>query len=316
MNYIGSTHSHYTGSFPEPCAICPRNCNTLRYKGQSGFCGATGDSGVVSVCVHKGEEPCISGESGICNVFFNKCNLRCIYCQNIQISSSGNNNSLPELSYSDVHELICAALDNGCSAVGFVSPSHQIEQMKQIIALLNEAGRYPTIVYNSNGYDKVETLKSLEGLVDVYLPDFKYADDVLAKSFSSARDYLSVTTAAIKEMIRQKGSVLIMDDCEMAISGVIIRHLVLPGYINNSLKVMKIIAEDFSPKIHVSLMAQYHPMPAVANVDGLNRTLTKEEYERVVLHMEEAGIYKGWIQELESSKCYLPDFNENQPFKN
>ncbi|MDY0342141.1 MAG: hypothetical protein RBR28_01115 [Lentimicrobium sp.] len=308
-------HPYFSDTNLNPCNICPRHCNAYRSVGQTGYCGAGGSSGVVSVCVHKGEEPCLSGESGICNVFFSKCNLRCIYCQNAQISAPELHCEIPELAYDEVVKHICICLDQGCTAVGFVSPSHQVPQMKHIIALLNECGRYPVIVYNSNGYDKLETLQSLEGIVDVYLPDFKYADDVLAKSFSGVTNYLQTATTAIKEMIRQKGRVLITNDKEEAVSGVIIRHLVLPGSINNSIGVLNIIAESFSPGMWVSLMAQYHPMPAVAAVPGLNRGLTASEYDRVINHREDLGMYNGYIQELESNTCYLPDFNELHPFE-
>lgn len=308
-------HSLNSGNDLDLCNICPRNCNVCRSDGQTGYCGAGSGSGVISVCLHKGEEPCFSGESGICNVFFSRCNLRCVFCQNTQISKPDIACEVPELSYEEVVKRICDCLDQGCKAVGFVSPSHQISQMRQIITLLNENGRYPYIVYNSNGYDKPETLKSLEGIIDVYLPDFKYADDTLANLYSGVDNYVYTATAAIQEMIRQKGRVLITNDKEQAISGIIIRHLVLPGYIDNSIGVLNIIAEAFSPRISVSLMAQYHPMPAVAEIPGLNRSLSTAEYGRVVNHMEGLGMYNGYMQEMESSNCFLPDFNQLHPFE-
>ncbi len=306
---------NFSDNHLDACGICPHVCKVHRSIGQTGFCGAGAGSGVVSICVHHGEEPCLSGESGICNVFFGNCNLRCTYCQNIQISAPPLNGGMPELSFEEVVKRIGACLDQGCTAVGFVSPSHQVPQMKHIISLLNDCGRFPVIVYNSNGYDKLETLQSLEGLVDVYLPDFKYADDALAKTFSGVTHYVQTATAAIKEMIRQKGRKLITNDMELAVSGILIRHLVLPGYIENSIGVLNIIAEAFSPGMWVSLMAQYHPMPAVETVPGLNRSLSSAEYNRVLRHMEDLGISNGYIQELESNDCYLPDFNEFHPFE-
>ncbi|GAB1405602.1 radical SAM protein [Lentimicrobium sp.] len=310
--------THTSGLFDTDlslCNVCPRNCNVNRNLGQNGYCKSGSSSGVVSVCIHKGEEPCFSGDAGLCNVFFGRCNLQCVYCQNIQISKPDYKAEIAELNYDEVVRRICDCLDQGCHALGFVSPSHQVPQMKRIIGMLNQMGRYPTIIYNSNGYDKPETLRSLEGMVDVYLPDFKYSDEELARSFSGVSHYTQTVLTAIGEMIRQKGRVLITDENEIARSGILIRHLVLPGYIENSLGVLNLIADNFSPRIPISLMSQYYPMPGVAALPGLNRYLTVEEYGRVVAHMQELGMDKGYIQEMESSDYYLPDFTGLYPFE-
>jgi putative pyruvate formate lyase activating enzyme len=190
-----------------------------------------------------------------------------------------------------------------------------VPQMLAIIKALNDSGRKPVIVYNSNGFDSVETLKSLEGIVDVYLPDLKYMEARLSDDYSDAAYYVPVARKALKEMFRQKGTALITDDAGQALSGLIVRHLVLPGYIDNSIQVLRFIAEELSPGVHVSLMSQYTPMPAVAHHPHLGRALNESEYKRVVDEMESLGLYKGWIQELDSSGSYLPDFCMDHPFE-
>ncbi len=209
---------------------------------------------------------------------------------------------------------ITAILDSGVSRVGFVSPSHVILQVKAIISAIHSLGYKPVWVYNSNGYDKIETLRSLEGLIDVYLPDFKYSDPALASTYSDAPDYPEVAAGAIKEMVRQKGPVLHLGDKRTAESGIIIRHLVLPGQVENSVKVIRYIAEEISPGIHVSLMSQYYPTPKVQCHPELGRTVLPDEYNRVADEMIKLGMVNGWIQELESSDHYRPDFEREQPF--
>jgi putative pyruvate formate lyase activating enzyme len=199
--------------------------------------------------------------------------------------------------------------------VGFVSPSHVIPQVMAIIRSVESAGYKPIWVYNSNGYDKVETIRELEGIIDVYLPDMKYMDEDLAEALSEARDYPLQAMAALKEMFRQKGAALHLDEKGTAISGIIVRHLVLPGYIDNSLKVLRFLAEELSTKIHISLMSQYYPTDAVRDHSQLSRGITAEEYTSVVEEMEHLGLYRGWVQEFESSDFYRPDFNMDHPFE-
>jgi putative pyruvate formate lyase activating enzyme len=205
-------------------------------------------------------------------------------------------------------------LDNNITAIGFVSPSHFIPQMTVIIKILHALGRRPVVVYNSNGYDKVEELKKLEGLVDVYLPDFKYMDEALARRYSDGPNYPDIAKNAIREMYRQKGSTLIVNDQGIAESGLIIRHLVLPGHVENSLKVMDAIASELSPSIHISLMSQYHPNFRVYDDPILGRRLNYSEYKMVVDRMESLGLNRGWIQEMDSAGFYRPDFNNERPF--
>jgi putative pyruvate formate lyase activating enzyme len=190
-----------------------------------------------------------------------------------------------------------------------------VPQMMQIINALHQKGRFPILVYNSNGYDKVEVLKALEGIIDVYLPDFKYSDAYLAHELSETGNYVDFARLALREMYRQKGSPLHLDDSGQAISGLIVRHLVLPGYLENSKKVLEFIAHELSPKIHISLMSQFHPMPEVKLHPNLGRLLSAGEYSEILDEMDRLGLENGWVQELDSSAHYLPDFNHLHPFE-
>jgi len=297
------------------CTICPRGCGADRFSDRLGYCRTGAGFEIGSVCVHKGEEPVLSGSEGICNVFFTRCNLQCIYCQNYQISrNQGKIVSYP-LSLGQVIEKIISVLDTGIDMLGFVSPSHCIVQMKSIIAELHRLERHPVIVMNTNAYDRVETLGELEGLVDVWLPDFKYMDPGLSKDYSDALDYPEIAAKSIREMYRQKGAALYCNDEGLAESGLIIRHLILPGHIENSLQVLRYIAEEISASVHISLMSQYYPPEPAADHPIIGRTLRADEYERVREEAELLGFHRGWMQEPESSSLYRPDFVREHPFK-
>nr|NQU90383.1 radical SAM protein [Bacteroidota bacterium] len=210
---------------------------------------------------------------------------------------------------------IVRCLDAGCTGVGFVSPSHFVPQFMVIVEALHALDLHPTIVYNTNGYDTVETLKQIEPLVDVYLPDFKYSDPELSRKYSDAKDYPRIARQALKEMYRQKGSSLITDVGGIARNGILIRHLVLPGHAENSIGVLGFIAEGISTSINISLMSQYHPTNNVKYLSPLNRTLNKEEYEKVVDAFYDLGFRNGWIQDMESSENFRPDFDKGHPFE-
>lgn len=269
---------------------------------------------IASVCIHRGEEPPISGPEGICNIFFEGCNLRCIYCQNHEIS-----NPSAMIHYgSDLQILlnqIEKILSRGIKAVGFVSPSHVVPQVRAIIKGLNSRGLKPLTVYNTSSYDKVDTLRSISGLIDVYLPDFKYVTSSLALNYSEAYDYPAIAIKALREMYYQKGSVLRLDEEGRAEHGILIRHLVLPGHVEESIRVLEMIAEELSPGIHLSLMSQYHPTSEVKRHPVLNRPLRREEYETVVAAMHRLGFRNGWVQDMDSFKNYLPDFRKDHPFE-
>jgi putative pyruvate formate lyase activating enzyme len=282
-------------------------------QGEVGVCGSNAGFNISSICIHHGEEPVISGANGICNVFFSRCNLSCIYCQNYQISSNHGEVNETQMQLNQVVASIVKNLDQGCHAVGFVSPSHYIPHIKAIIETLRLQGCNPVFVYNTNGYDKAEEIRALESYIDIYLPDYKYSDNGLARRFSKVSDYRQSALSAIREMFRQKGSTLIMNENGYAEKGLIIRHLVLPGNIDNSLTVLRDIA-DISTSLAISLMAQYWPTTAVINHPTLNRKLTSEEYEIVKAELENLGFYKGWMQDIESNDHYLPDFDKEKPF--
>lgn len=294
------------------CTLCPRECGVNRYKA-TGYCHCGSTPLISSIFPHRGEEPVLSGTMGICNVFFAHCNMQCIYCQNHQISRNELFEKSWAMSIDRAVGKVIQQLDRGIRLLGFVSPSHQVYQMVEMIDRLNRKGYRPTIVYNSNGYDKVETLKELEGIVDVYLPDFKYHSDQLGQKYSDASDYLGVATKALREMYRQKGNVLILGEDNLAESGIIVRHLVLPGHANDSIKILENIAVEVSSNLHISLMSQYYPTAHTQGFSPLNRYLQPEEYNKVVKRYQELG-FRGWIQRMDSSGYYNPDFSRKTPF--
>ncbi len=314
MKY-SDTYSRAERSVLEHCTVCPRECRADRFSGGTGYCRTDAGFNVASICIHNGEEPSISGVKGICNVFFSGCNLHCIYCQNHEISQPDSVLCNSESDMAVIIDRIEAILAGGIGSVGFVSPSHMVPQVKAIIRQLNSRGLTPVMVYNTNSYDKVETIRSLEGLIDVYLPDYKYVTSELASVLSGAADYPEVALRAIKEMYFQKGSRLILDDNGVAENGMLIRHLVLPGQAEESKKVLRSIAEELSPGVNISLMSQYHPIAAVGNHPFLNRPVYREEYDSVVKTMEELGFRNGWIQDMDSNLNYRPDFKKDHPFE-
>jgi putative pyruvate formate lyase activating enzyme len=279
-----------------------------------GFCNCDAFFRISSICVHQGEEPVISGEKGICNIFFPHCNLQCVYCQNSEISRNLDEQKPEAVAFEELIHKICFILDKTENIVGFVSPSHYIPQMLAIIRGIKKTGRNPVFVYNTNGYDKVESLKLLEGWIDVYLPDFKYMDSTLAHHYSQAENYPEVASLAVMEMFRQKGTALLINDRGIAESGIILRHLILPGAVQQSIAVLRFIAQELSEKLHISLMSQYFPTELVKNNSDLNRTIFYAEYKQVLDAFYELGFYRGWIQDLESNASYRPDFLNHQPF--
>jgi putative pyruvate formate lyase activating enzyme len=297
------------------CTLCPRECRADRFNGPTGYCRSDAGMNISSICIHRGEEPLISGKEGICNIFFSGCNLRCIYCQNHEISRSGSFSMQKPITLSDVTTTVTSFLDRGIKCVGFVSPSHVVPQVKAIIRSLNEKGYRPVTVYNTNSYDRKDTIRDMEGMIDVYLPDLKYVTPGIALEYSDAADYPDVAIAAIKEMYYQKGSVLLTGDDGMAERGMLVRHLVLPGYAEESRRVLRRIANELSTGVHISLMSQYHPIPSVSDHHLLNRPLYKDEYDSVVKEMEELGFRNGWLQDMDSFKNYRPDFSSDNPFE-
>jgi putative pyruvate formate lyase activating enzyme len=296
------------------CRICPRNCNADRFSKKLGYCKADASFSISSIFAHQGEEPVISGDKGICNIFFTNCNLQCIYCQNHQISCNSLDYSARKLELKDVLRQVLQIMSTGINHVGFVSPSHFIPQVKAIINALRSLGLDPVFVYNTNGYDTTESIRGLEGFIDIYLPDFKYADKEIGRKYSDVKDYPETALSALKEMYRQVGADLPLDKNGYARKGMIIRHLVLPGHPENSINVLKTIARELSCEIHISLMSQYYPTYQVNKHEFLGRTLNPEEYERVTDELEELGFENGWVQEMSSAENYRPDFEKEEPF--
>jgi len=295
------------------CERCPRECRADRADPATGYCRSGAGYEIASICLHRGEEPVISGGRGICNVFFSHCNLQCVYCQNFQISR--NDAPARRMSLDEAVSAVARLLDEGAGAVGFVSPSHMIAQMRSIVESLRAKGYDPTIVMNTNAYDKAGVIESLADIVDVYLPDFKYMDHSLALELSGAWNYPDVARAALREMHRQKGSNLTLREDGVAASGLVIRHLILPGHVENSRAVLRAIAEELSPSVHLSLMSQYYPPPPVAAHPYLGRTISRWEYDEVLDELERLGFHRGWVQELESQESYRPDFTRPHPFE-
>lgn len=293
------------------CLNCPRGCNVDRIENH-GFCNAGTIPEAATICVHRGEEPPICGEKGICNVFFAHCNLQCVYCQNHEISSQRTQHSTIQ-GVEAIVDRIAEVLPMTENIVGFVSPTHYADSIPAIVEELHARGLRPTIVYNTGGYDRVETLQTLAPYIDIYLPDFKYMDTNLSARYSHAEDYPQMALKALKEMYNQKGSALPTDDNEMAYRGIIVRHLVLPGQVANSKAVLDEIA-DISTNLHVSLMAQYFP-PLPDLPDDLGRTLSAAEYDEVVDHFYNIGLHRGWVQELSAQECYRPDFSKQDAFE-
>jgi putative pyruvate formate lyase activating enzyme len=296
------------------CKGCPRECGANRFEEKLGFCNTGNLPLVASIFHHKGEEPIISGEKGICNVFFAHCNLSCVYCQNFQISRNDSFNKNWLQDYDEIVKRVTAILDNGVRHVGFVSPSHQVFQMIEIINRLNSIGYYPTIVYNTNCYEKPEIIRWIANYIDVYLPDIKYFSNELAEEFSGIHDYFEVAIAALKEMVWQKGTTISLGLDGLIDSGVIVRHLVLPNQWKDSMLIVNKLEDIFSNNLCISLLSQYYPTEVLGKNHCLKTFLREDEYQKVKDYLEKLGFYRAFTQKMSSNKCYRPDFENNSPF--
>lgn len=289
----------------EKCNTCPHNCNVDRSV-KTGRCKASDKVKIALYSLHKFEEPCISGENGSGTVFFSNCNLNCVFCQNYEISqlNKGREITINELA----NIFLKQQNENNAHNINLVSPTIYTYQIIDAIKIAKENGLKIPIIYNSNGYEKVETLKKLEGYIDVYLPDLKYYYDELGVRYSKVNNYFEIATSAIKEMYRQVGE-LKYDENGMIQKGVMIRHLVLPNHIENSKRVLNWIKKNLGDKVNVSVMAQYFPTYNAKTTD-LNRKLTKEEYTEVENYLYKLNLKNGFIQELgEHEEEYVPVWN-------
>ncbi len=289
----------------ENCKICPVSCGVNRNHHQIGRCGAGENIKMALASLHKFEEPCISGKNGSGAVFFSNCNLKCVYCQNYEISHLGHGR---EIEVEELAEIFLSLQDKKAHNINLVTPTMYVPQIKEAILIAKEKGLLLPIIYNSSGYETVETIKSLKGYIDVYLPDFKYSSNILGLKYSHVQNYFEVATKAIQEMYYQVGDP-IFDSDGMIQSGMIIRHLILPNHVVNSKGVLKWIQENLSTQVYISLMAQYFPTYQAKDIEKLNRKITKKELSEVQRYMYHLGFENGYIQELgEHEEEYVPDF--------
>ena len=302
------------------CTVCPKDCGNDRINDEIAACYSGRLPIVSSYTAHFGEEPCLSGTKGAGNIFFGNCNLRCVYCQNYQISQTHKEQKKNEITHERLAEMMLELQDRGCHNIGFVSPTHFAPQMARGILLAAEKGLRLPIVYNTNAYDSVEVLKLLDGIVDIYLPDLKYADSDAGFQYSKVRDYKEHARAAIKEMHRQMGDSLVFGDDGLLKRGLMIRLLVLPNDLADIESNLRWIRDELSPKTAVSLMAQYYATNKAVTDDRyilLSRRISEGEWFEAVSLLNDLGIEEGFMQEYESaSHYYRPDFTDaEKPFR-
>ena len=287
------------------CQICPHKCKIDRTK-QIGRCKATDKIKIALYSIHNFEEPCISGTKGSGTIFFSNCNMNCIYCQNYEISQLGKGN---EITIHELADVMIKQQEKGVENINLVTPTSYTLQIIEAIKIAKKKGLKIPIVYNTNGYENVETLRLLEGYIDIYLPDLKYYDNEISKKYSKVDNYFEIATKAIKEMYRQVGQP-ILDKNGIMTKGLMIRHLVLPNNIENSKKILKWIKENLDNNIYVSIMAQYFPTYKAKETDDLNRKLTKKEYEEIENYLYDLNLENGYIQELgEHEEEYVPKWD-------
>jgi putative pyruvate formate lyase activating enzyme len=297
------------------CDICPRECRVNRLQDEPAYCHSGRLPVVSAVCAHHGEEPAISGSRGSGTIFFGNCNMRCVYCQNYQISQDWRQQKSKEM---DCHTLAEKMLylqnELGCHNINFVSPSHFVPQLVRAVVEAVPMGLRVPLLYNTSGYDSVASLKELDGIISVYMPDLRYASDKWATKFSQAPDYVARAHEAIKEMYRQVGD-LVIDESGVAQKGLIVRHLILPNGLAGSEESLTWLVRELSPTVTVSIMSQYMPMHRARRIPLLSRQISVEEYNAVLRLLDELRMENGWVQELGAAEEYLPDFErEGHPF--
>lgn len=316
------------------CLLCPRKCGVNRLAGEIGYCGQTAELTAARAALHFWEEPCISGANGSGTVFFSGCNLRCVYCQNhnIALGKTGRPITLERLG-----DIFLELQDKGANNINLVTPTHFIPQIVLSLENAKSRGLNIPVVYNTGSYEEVSSLKYLDGLVDIYLPDLKYYSSELSRAYSHADDYFEKATAAIAEMFRQVGQPVMAapgysegnaprgaaastsvsnamsiqkEETMMMTRGMIVRHLILPGQTKDSKKILRYLYETYRNDIYVSIMNQYTPLPHVASIDALNRRVTTEEYEKIISFARRLGIEQGFIQEgSAASESFIPEFD-------
>jgi putative pyruvate formate lyase activating enzyme len=297
------------------CDICPRNCGVDRTGGEKGYCHSAYLPIVASFCDHHGEEPAISGSGGSGTIFFGNCNLSCVYCQNYQISQDHKEQSRNEVGIDRLASDMILLQDRGCHNINFVSPSHFVPQIIRALEIAVPLGLRLPLVYNSSGYDSIDTIKSLDGIIDIYLPDIRYSADYASEKYSNAKDYVLHSRRAIKEMHRQVGD-LVVDEDGIAQKGLIVRHLILPNGLAGTEDSLEWLANEVSPSVTLSIMAQYSPQFKAGLFQELNRKISSAEYDEALDLLDRFGLENGWLQEMEASDSYLPDFSTGEhPFE-
>ncbi len=291
----------------ESCTICPRECQVNRNLEELGVCHMTSEVVMARAALHFWEEPGISGTKGSGTVFFSGCAMGCVYCQNHDIAKGlgGKVISITRLS-----EIFLELQNQGAHNINLVTPSHYVPQIKSALELAIQAGLILPIVFNSSGYEKVETLKSLEGLIQIYLPDFKYLDPILSQRYSHCRDYATWAKPALEEMVRQTGKPD-FDDEGILHKGTIVRHLSLPGALADSKDILEYLHETYGDDIYISIMNQYTPMKTLVGFPEINRRISEDEYDELMMYARFLGIKKAYVQEGESqSESFIPAFDE------
>ena len=290
----------------EACRLCPRECDVNRLEGKKGFCGVDAKVMVARAALHMWEEPCISGKEGSGAVFFSGCSLGCGFCQNRRISRG---QSGKQITIEHLVDIFLNLQEQKANNINLVTAGQFLPQVAEALKRAKAQELHIPVVYNSSGYEKAEMLKMLDGLVDIYLPDFKYMDPELAGKYSHAKDYPQVAKLALEEMVRQVGMPE-FDSCGMMKRGVIVRHLLLPGHVKNSKNVLKYLYETYRDKIYISMMNQYTPMPTMKDDPQLSRKVTDREYERLIDYAISLGLNNGFIQEGETAKeSFIPEFD-------
>lgn len=290
----------------ENCLLCPRKCGINRSTGQTGVCGVSSEIKVARAALHYWEEPCISGKRGSGAVFFSGCSLHCVFCQNREISDGKAGKVISKERLSDIFMELA---DKGANNINLVTPGQYIPDIVWAVNDAKSRGMKLPIIYNTSGYENVTELKLLKGIVDVYLPDFKYMDSTLSARYSRAKDYPSVAKQVLSEMVRQQPDVVIDDATGLIQKGVIVRQLLLPGHVNDAKAVLKYLYDTYHDHVYISMMSQFTPI-ALKDYPEINRTVTKREYERLVNYALEIGITNAFIQEGDVAKdSFIPAFD-------
>ena len=304
--YTEEMNDLYSLEMLKKCNLCPRKCYVNRLEGELGFCNASKDIKIAKVTLHEWEEPCISGTLGSGTVFFSNCNLKCVFCQNHSISHEGTGKTV---SINRLSEIFLEQQEKGAHNINLVTPTHYVPQIIEALKLSKSKGLNIPILYNSNGYENIDTIKALRGFIDVYLPDLKYYKDKYAIKYSKAPNYFNTAGEVIAEMVSQVGEAR-FDDDGIIQKGVIIRHLMLPGLLFDSKKVIDFIYSTFKDSVYISLMNQYTPMHEAIKYPEISKPLNPNHYDALIDYCGNLGITKGFIQESgTSSTAFVPDFD-------